>query len=74
LRNHIRKLLFDYALTHLTTDYVAWTHDAVSELLSDTLQPVSTTISNDPFLPVEPLDVLLRRWGTQASVQFEENW
>ena len=32
LRAHIRHLLLDYALTHLTTDYVVYTHSAVAEV------------------------------------------
>lgn len=32
LRSHIRNLLFDYAKTHLTTDYIVWTEEAVSEV------------------------------------------
>lgn len=32
LRQHIRNLLLDYALTHLTTNYVTFTQDAVSEV------------------------------------------
>ena len=32
LRVHIRNLLFDYAKTHLTVDYIAWTEEAVSEV------------------------------------------
>lgn len=34
LRAHIRHLLLDYALTHLTTDYVAFTQNAVTEVLT----------------------------------------
>ena len=32
LRDHIRTLLLDYSLTHLTTDYVAFTECAVAEV------------------------------------------
>ena len=32
LRAHIRHLLLDYALTHLTTDYVVYTQSAVAEV------------------------------------------
>lgn len=32
LRAHIHNLLYDYALSHLTTDYVVFGHQAVSEV------------------------------------------
>ena len=32
LRMHIHELLYQYALKHLTTDYIQWTHDAVSNV------------------------------------------
>jgi hypothetical protein len=32
LRAHIRNLLLDYALTHLTTDYLKFTEDAVYQV------------------------------------------
>lgn len=32
LRLHIRKLLLQYSITHLTTDYVQFTQDAVSDV------------------------------------------
>ena len=32
LREHIRNILYEYAVTHLTTDYVQFTEDAVSEV------------------------------------------
>lgn len=41
LRAHIRNLLLDYSLTYLTTDYVTFTENAVSEVgaIFDTLPP-----------------------------------
>ena len=32
LRVHIRSLLLDYVLTHLATNYVTWTQDAVTDV------------------------------------------
>jgi hypothetical protein len=32
LRAHIRNLLLDYALTHLTTNYITFTEDKVDEV------------------------------------------
>lgn len=29
LRAHIRSQLLEYALTHITTNYITWTEDAV---------------------------------------------
>ncbi|KAL4251505.1 hypothetical protein ABKN59_005052 [Abortiporus biennis] len=42
LRHHIRELLLDYALTYLTTNYVTYTQNSVTDVLSDCLKPVST--------------------------------
>lgn len=41
LRAHIQNILLDYALTHLTTDYVAYTHNATNEVH---LHPSTTRI------------------------------
>ena len=32
LRTHIRGLLLQYALTHLTTNYVTWTQESVADV------------------------------------------
>ncbi len=32
LREHIRNILYEYAVTHLTTNYIQFTEDAVSEV------------------------------------------
>lgn len=32
LRTHIRSLLLQYALNHLTTNYVEWTQETVSNV------------------------------------------
>ncbi|EMD42186.1 hypothetical protein CERSUDRAFT_90789 [Gelatoporia subvermispora B] len=74
LRNHIRGLLLNYALTHLTTDHVAWTHDAVSELLAESLTIVPTIDPHSVQLPVDPFDTLSKIWGLPSIEAYEERW
>ncbi|KAF9012728.1 hypothetical protein BDQ17DRAFT_1420071 [Cyathus striatus] len=57
LRQRIRELLYDYALTHLTIDYVQFTESAVTELLSQSLRPVPLVDHYSLFIPPEPYDV-----------------
>ncbi|EKM61502.1 uncharacterized protein PHACADRAFT_190671 [Phanerochaete carnosa HHB-10118-sp] len=55
LRAHIHDLLHDYALTHLTTDYVAFTNRTVHEILSQSLHTIPTqdptSLTLEPALP-----------------------
>ena len=45
LRFHIQNLLFVYAKTHLTVDYIAWTEEAVSEVQKKRVLRVSGLMS-----------------------------
>ncbi|OCH95750.1 hypothetical protein OBBRIDRAFT_822683 [Obba rivulosa] len=74
LCDHIRGLLLSYALTHLTTDHVAWTHDATSELLTETLAFVPTTDPHSLQLPVDPFDMLSQKWGLSKLEPYGERW
>ncbi|KZP29369.1 hypothetical protein FIBSPDRAFT_947000 [Athelia psychrophila] len=52
-------LLYNYVKKHLTTDYIGFTEDVVTALLSEGLAQVPIT---DPYpltLPEEPLDALI---------------
>ncbi|EPQ50101.1 hypothetical protein GLOTRDRAFT_134253 [Gloeophyllum trabeum ATCC 11539] len=74
LRQHIRNLLLDYALTHLTTNYVTFTQDAVSELLSGYLVPIPEVEPNTLVLPAEPFAVLSKRLQLNELPLYEEKW
>ncbi|KAI0081106.1 hypothetical protein K474DRAFT_1656939 [Panus rudis PR-1116 ss-1] len=52
LRAHIRTLLLDYSLTHLTKNYVAYTEEATSKILTDSLKPVPLVDPTDPAMPL----------------------
>ncbi|SJL02316.1 uncharacterized protein ARMOST_05642 [Armillaria ostoyae] len=62
LREHIRNILYEYAVTHLTIDYVQFTEDAVSELLSQALVVVPLHDKNSIRLPADPFLNLTQRY------------
>ncbi|KZT30993.1 hypothetical protein NEOLEDRAFT_1238155 [Neolentinus lepideus HHB14362 ss-1] len=73
-RQHIRNLLLDYSLTHLTTNYVTFTQDAVAELLSGCLAPVPLIEPSTLVLPPEPFELLSQRLKLKELVPYEEKW
>ncbi|KAK0230465.1 hypothetical protein IW262DRAFT_1291584 [Armillaria fumosa] len=71
LREHIRNILYEYAVTHLTVDYIQFTEDAVSEvkdiltvpmLLSQALVVVPLHDKNSIRLPTDPFLSLMQRY------------
>ena len=44
-RLHIRNLLYDYAITHLTTNYLTYTEDFVSEVRNLSSQPLTCVLN-----------------------------
>ncbi|KAK0491325.1 hypothetical protein IW261DRAFT_1354821 [Armillaria novae-zelandiae] len=62
LREHIRNILYEYAVTHLTVDYIQFTEDAVSELLSGALVVVPLHDKNSIRLPTDPFLNLTQRY------------
>ncbi|KAL4266739.1 hypothetical protein AB1N83_004047 [Pleurotus pulmonarius] len=73
LRDHINGLLLDYALTHITTDYIQFTEAAVSHLLSD-LQIIPAHDPRSLVLPVDPFDTLTRTYRLTDLKPHEERW
>ncbi|TFK32113.1 hypothetical protein BDQ12DRAFT_728943 [Crucibulum laeve] len=71
-RRHIRSLLYEYALTHLTTDYIQFTEDAVSELLSQSLAYIPTTDPTALVIPSEPFDVFSQNYRIAEIAAYEE--
>ncbi|KIM77149.1 hypothetical protein PILCRDRAFT_825707 [Piloderma croceum F 1598] len=74
LRGHIRYLLLDYAKTHLTTNYLNFSEDAVSELLSECLCIVPTTDPHSLTLPEDSFQALSRTLGLPDLKPWDEIW
>ncbi|KAM5536064.1 hypothetical protein V8D89_010322 [Ganoderma adspersum] len=74
LRAHIRSLLLEYALTHLATNYVTWTQNAVTDLLSESLVFAPTRAPTEVTLPVDPFQILSQSWGLSKLNLYEERW
>ncbi|KAF9495636.1 hypothetical protein BDN71DRAFT_1506571 [Pleurotus eryngii] len=73
LRDHINGLLLEYALTHITTDYIQFTEAAVSHLLSD-LQIIPAYDPRSLVLPVDPFETLTRAYRLTDLKPHEERW
>ncbi|KAJ8489964.1 hypothetical protein ONZ45_g13374 [Pleurotus djamor] len=73
LRAHIDNLLLEYALTHLTTDYLRFTQDAFSDLLSG-MEPIPSHDPKSLYLPTDPFDTLTRIHRLPELQAYEESW
>ncbi|KAF5372952.1 hypothetical protein D9758_001575 [Tetrapyrgos nigripes] len=73
LRNHIWNILEPYAKEHLTTDYVEFTEQSVSELLSEALRIVPLADSHSFRLPTDPFDTLTRLYSLDSLPDYREN-
>ncbi|KAF7304941.1 hypothetical protein MKEN_01208400 [Mycena kentingensis (nom. inval.)] len=69
---HIHRLLFNYAQLHLTTDYIALTTEAVTQLWSQYLHKVPTVDQTALRLPPDPFDTLSRIHGLGSLPPFQE--
>ncbi|KAK0190642.1 hypothetical protein F5146DRAFT_1223500 [Armillaria mellea] len=74
LREHIRNILYEYAVTHLTTDYVQFTEDAVSELLTQALVVVPLHDKNSIRLPTDPFLNLTQRYRFGSLEPYQEKF
>ncbi|KAK0206845.1 hypothetical protein DFS33DRAFT_1317496 [Desarmillaria ectypa] len=74
LREHIRNILYEYAVTHLTIDYVQFTEDAVSELLSQALVEVPLHDRNSIRLPTDPFLSLTQRYRFDHLEPYQERF
>nr|GAT60059.1 predicted protein [Mycena chlorophos] len=72
LRQRIRSLLLNYALEHFTTDYIALTAQAVSDLCH--YEQIPTVDPNALTLPPDPFDTLTRVYGLTALPPFQEKF
>ncbi|KAK7449620.1 hypothetical protein VKT23_013096 [Stygiomarasmius scandens] len=59
-RLHVRNILEPYVKKHLTTDYVQFTEQSVSELLSQALRIIPLVESQSLRPPTEPFEALAR--------------
>ncbi|KZT72907.1 hypothetical protein DAEQUDRAFT_552793 [Daedalea quercina L-15889] len=74
LRAHIRNILLEYSLIHLSTNYVTWTQDIATELLSEGLSYVPTADPVDLRLPCDPYESLSRIWKLEKMEAYNETW
>ncbi|KAH7924783.1 hypothetical protein BV22DRAFT_482999 [Leucogyrophana mollusca] len=74
LREHVRRLLFGYAKTHLTVDYTQFTEDALEQLLSQSLCFVPMADANSLVLPPDPFDTLLHSLEYSSLKPYDDRW
>ncbi|KAF7793464.1 hypothetical protein EIP86_004576 [Pleurotus ostreatoroseus] len=74
LRAHIQDILLDYALTHLTTDYVAYTYTIANELLVPNLHLVSTADPTSFTFEPSVAKTVCAIFNNAQPAQYEERW
>ncbi|KAF7359276.1 hypothetical protein MSAN_01270000 [Mycena sanguinolenta] len=72
LINHIRHLLLNYVVQHITADYIQLTEQAVVDLWATYFVEIPTTDPNSLILPSDPFDTLTRIYGLAALERFQE--
>ncbi|KAK1230488.1 hypothetical protein PQX77_006416 [Marasmius sp. AFHP31] len=72
LQTHIRNILRDYAVQHLTYNYLDFTEQAVTEILSQCLRQAPLSDSYSLRLPEEPFEALSRTHKLGALSHYEE--
>ncbi|KAJ6500557.1 hypothetical protein C8R45DRAFT_863187 [Mycena sanguinolenta] len=72
LTNHIRHLLLNYVVQHITADYIQLTEQAVVDLRARYFVEIPTIDPNSLILPTDPFDTLTRIHGLAALEQFQE--
>ncbi|KAF8238023.1 hypothetical protein L208DRAFT_1355554 [Tricholoma matsutake] len=70
LAAHIRHLLLDYVHTHLTTDFIQFTQNAVAELVI--LSEIPTEDPTSLFLPADPFITLTNLLHLQILQPYDE--
>ncbi|KAJ7702248.1 hypothetical protein B0H17DRAFT_923713 [Mycena rosella] len=74
LRAHIRQLLLNYAVAHITTDYIQLTEQAVTDLWSQYLVEIPTADPHSLLLPTDPFETLTRIHGLGSAEPFLEKF
>ncbi|KAH7914519.1 hypothetical protein BJ138DRAFT_1123411 [Hygrophoropsis aurantiaca] len=74
LRTHIRQLLSKYVKSHITTDYMRFTEDALEELFCQNFYAVPMADSTSIMLPPDPLDTLFRSLDSANLERYDERW
>ncbi|KAJ7243403.1 hypothetical protein B0H12DRAFT_1130976 [Mycena haematopus] len=71
---HIRHLLLDYVVQHITTNYIELTEQAVVDLWAQYFEKIPTTDPNSLTLPTDPFDTLTRIHGLATLERFQEKF
>ncbi|KAF9478879.1 hypothetical protein BDN70DRAFT_807870 [Pholiota conissans] len=68
---HIRRLLYNYSLTHLTTNYLTYTENLVSEFI-EYLQPIPLTDPYSLVLSVDPFQIFSQLHSLSSLKPYDE--
>ncbi|KAJ7837063.1 hypothetical protein B0H14DRAFT_3704351, partial [Mycena olivaceomarginata] len=71
---HIRHLLLNYVVQHITTDYIQLTEQAVADLWAHYFVEIPTTDPNALILPTDPFDNLMRIHSLGLLEPFQEKF
>ncbi|KAJ7168264.1 hypothetical protein C8R43DRAFT_983743 [Mycena crocata] len=74
LRIHIRQLLLNYAMTHLTTDYIQLTEQAVADLWFHYLVEIPTADPTSLILSTDSFETLTRIYGLSSVEALQEKF
>ncbi|KAJ7273096.1 hypothetical protein C8J57DRAFT_1715378 [Mycena rebaudengoi] len=74
LRAHIRQLLLSYYINNITTDYLQFTAEAVTDIWCQYFVEIPTTDPNSLLLPTDPFDTLTRINGLDSIESFQEKF
>ncbi|KAJ7184316.1 hypothetical protein C8R46DRAFT_1063686 [Mycena filopes] len=71
---HIRHLLLNYAIAHITTDYIQLTDQAVVDLWNQYFVEIPTADPHALILPTDPFETLARLHGLRTCEPFQEKF
>ncbi|KAJ7771638.1 hypothetical protein B0H16DRAFT_1514188 [Mycena metata] len=71
---HIRHLLLNYAVTHITTDYIQLTNRAVVDLWNQYFVEIPTADPHSLTLPTDPFETLTRLHALGSCEPFQEKF
>ncbi|KAJ6488524.1 hypothetical protein C8R47DRAFT_1125852 [Mycena vitilis] len=72
LTMHIRHLLLNYVVRHITTDYIQLTEQAVLDLRGQYFTEIPTTDPNSLILPADPFETFVRLHALDSREPFRE--
>ncbi|KAF7353656.1 hypothetical protein MVEN_01050400 [Mycena venus] len=74
LMTHIRHLLLNYVVQHITADYIQLTEQAVHDLWAQYFVQIPTTDPNSLIIPTGPFDTLTRIHALSSLEPFQEKF